>query len=93
MQPVSLVQLAGQVVSEPLQTYGEHDAGVPLDPELLGPQVPLVVPPAAIEHASQLFEQAVSQQKPSTQLPVAHWLLAVQAVPCVSLATQLVPLQ
>ena len=32
-------------------------------------------------HDSQISSQRLLQQKPSTQLPFAHWLAAVQAVP------------
>ncbi len=56
--------------------------------------VPFVVPPLATEHASHDPPHAVLQQNPSTQFPVAHWLLAVHAVPCVSFAAHwLEPLQ
>jgi hypothetical protein len=36
-------------------------------------------------------QAALPQQTPSTQLPVPHWLFAVQAVPCASFTTQLPP--
>jgi hypothetical protein len=53
----------------------------------------LAWPVLAIEQAEHLPVHVPSQQKPSTQLPVAHWFAAVQAVPVVFLAAQVVPEQ
>jgi hypothetical protein len=47
---------------------------------LTGPQVPLTSPDFAIAHDWQVSEHVGPQQIiPSTQLPVTHWLLLVQA--------------
>jgi hypothetical protein len=43
--------------------------------------------------ASHPPPHAVSQQTPSTQLPVRHWLLALQAVPLESFGMHVLPLQ
>jgi hypothetical protein len=68
-QLVSLVQLSGQVAFEPLHTYGLQ-LGSPVLPLASTLHVPLVLAPLATEQASQEPPQAVSQQKPSTQLPL-----------------------
>lgn len=57
-------------------------------PRVIAPQVPLAPPVFAALHASQSPAHAVLQQKPSTQFPEVHWLLAVHAVPVESLGTQ-----
>jgi len=49
--------------------------------------VPFASPVSAFEQAWHCVLHAVSQQNPSTQLPVWHWSAAPQAVPCVSLST------
>jgi hypothetical protein len=37
---------------------------------------------AAVLHAAQVLQLPVSQQTPSVQKPVSHWLPAVHALPC-----------
>jgi hypothetical protein len=44
-------------------------------------------------HAWQALVQAMLQQKPSTQNPLAQWAATVQAPPCEISGTQLPPLQ
>jgi hypothetical protein len=44
-------------------------------------------------HASHDPAHAVSQQTPSTQLPLTHWLAAAHAAPCASFATHALPVQ
>jgi hypothetical protein len=56
-------------------------------------QVPLAPPVLAAEQAVQAPVQATLQQNPSTQLPVTHWLAAVQAVPVAFFAVHVVPEQ
>ena len=72
------MQAVGQLALEPLQTKVPQEGAPPV---VTFAQVPLVVAPAATEQALQLPVHALSQQKPSTQLPVPHWLFAVHAVP------------
>jgi hypothetical protein len=81
MHPASALQVEGQAALDPLHRYGEQEGEEPPPPLATVVQVPLAEAPSAVEQASQPPAQALSQQKPSTQLPVAHWLLAVQAVP------------
>jgi hypothetical protein len=53
------------------------------------PHTPFGPPPfKAAEVAWHTPLQAVSEQKPSTQLNVEHWFPATHAEPCVFLATQ-----
>ena len=56
-------------------------------------QVPFAAPVLAALQALQSPLQALLQQKPSTQLPVPHSFVALQAEPCVFFVTQAVPLQ
>jgi ribonuclease E len=56
-------------------------------------QVPLAPPVLAAEQAVQAPVQAVLQQNPSTQAPVAHWLAAVQVPPVAFFGVQVVPEQ
>jgi hypothetical protein len=79
-------QVLGQLAVEPRQRYGAQ-LGDP--PPLTLVQVPLAAAPSAALHTSQLPEQALLQQKPSTQLPLEHWTAAEQAAPCASLPTHL----
>lgn len=61
--------------------WGEHSlsGSVPLT---MLPQAPSLPEPfLAAEQARQGVLHKVSQQKPSTQKPEAHWVAAVQAVP------------
>lgn len=51
-------------------------------PEAMFPHVPLIVAPEAIEHAWHVPEQAVSQQRPSTQFPLAQLAATVHVWPC-----------
>jgi hypothetical protein len=44
-------------------------------------QLPFVPPVLLAEHAWHVPLQTALQQKPSTQLPLWHWLARVQAVP------------
>jgi hypothetical protein len=67
-------------VDDPLHTYGAQ-LGLPWVPAVATEQVPLALPPAAMEHASQLAEQAELQQKLSTQKPVAQVAPEPQALP------------
>ncbi len=63
-------------------------------PFATGPHTPSRPWPFLVaEQASQVPEHAVSQQKPSTQLPLVHWLVAVHALPSPrsSVQTPLVP--
>jgi hypothetical protein len=85
---VSAVQLVGHEADEPLQTYAPHE-GLPGLPVATGVHVPTL--PVRLQ-ASQAPLQAVLQQTPSTQLPLAHWLAEVQE-PEPSLGTQVPPLQ
>jgi hypothetical protein len=86
-----LVQLVWQA-AEPLQTYGAHE-GLPVLPAASTVQVPLIEAPRATEQTSQAPPHAVLQQKPSTQLPLEHWLAAEHATPWAFLAVQVEPLQ
>src|SRR3989304_486339 len=69
----------------PAPTAGEP-AGPPAEPAATGVQVP-----GTALHASQPPAQAMSQQKPSTQLPVAHWVARVHEAPLASWATHCPP--
>jgi hypothetical protein len=62
----------------------EAHAGRPTGAPTTGVQAP--ARPARL-HASHWPPQAPSQQTPSTQKPVAHWLAAVQAAPGAALGT------
>jgi hypothetical protein len=55
--------------------------------------VPFAVAPSAAEQTSHEPLQAVSQQKPSTQLPELHWRFVEQDCPFASSGTQAEPLQ
>jgi len=55
----------------------------------MGRQRPLACPVSVIEQELQTAVHALSQQSPATQLPIAHWLLPVQAAPFVFLAVQI----
>jgi len=79
-------QVAGQVAVVPLHRYGAQ-LGEP--PPLTLVQVPLALAPSAAEQASHEPLHEVLQQNPSTQLPLVHWLAAVQALPSPSLAVHL----
>jgi hypothetical protein len=87
---VLVAQLTGQLPLVPLHTYAPQ-LGEPAPVTLV--QVPFAAAPSAAEHTSHEPPQPVSQQNPSTQLPLEHWLLAVHAVPCAFFAVQVVPLQ
>jgi hypothetical protein len=50
----------------------------------IGAHVPSVPPVLFAAHASHVPEQAVSQQTPSTQLPVPHWNHSEHAWPFAS---------
>jgi hypothetical protein len=54
---------------------------------------PFAAPVSAAEHAWQAPLQVVSQQKPSTQKPLAHWLDEAHAEPFAYLATHVLPVQ
>ena len=56
-------------------------------------QVPSRPPVSALEHAWHWAPHAVLQQRPLTQKPLWHWLVAVHAEPWVSLVTHVPPLQ
>jgi hypothetical protein len=86
---VSLVQVAPQLAEEPLHTYAPQE-GLPVLPEATGLQVPTL--PVTLQ-ASQAPPHAVLQQTPSTQLPLPHWLLAVQVVLLVFFGTHAPALQ
>jgi hypothetical protein len=86
---VSEEQVVPQLAEEPVHTYGPQE-GLPALPEATGPHVPML--PATLQ-ASQAPPHAVLQQTPSTQLPLPHWLLAVQEVALVFLGTQAPALQ
>jgi hypothetical protein len=73
MQFELLLQLTGQLAVPPLHKYGEQ-LGVPAEPAARSVQLPPV-------QTSQLPEQGVLQQTPSTQYPEEHWLTCVQPVP------------
>jgi hypothetical protein len=55
--------------------------------------VPFAVAPSADEQTSQLPPHEELQQKPSTQLPEAHWRLVAQVFPCPLVAMQTPPEQ
>ena len=57
-------------------------------PPVTGRHRPLAAPVLALEQALQRSAQADSQQTPSTQSPLAHWLAAVHAPPLVCGAMQ-----
>ena len=63
----------------PSQVYGAHE--VPTDPSGAMEQTPSSKAPIALEHTSHAPVQAASQQTPSTQEPLRHWLAAVQLAP------------
>jgi hypothetical protein len=50
-------------------------------PVVTSRQYPSATPVFAREHATHVPVHALSQQKPSTQFPDWHWLLALHAVP------------
>jgi hypothetical protein len=83
------VQLVGQLLDVPLHRYGEQ-LGLPVEPDDMLVQVPSE--PVRLQ-ASHAPEQAVLQQRPSTQLPEVHWLAPVQVAPLVCFTTQVPPLQ
>jgi hypothetical protein len=63
-------------------------------PALIAPQVPSAPCPfLTAEQARQVPVQALLQQTPSTQLPLAHWLPAPHAPPFPFLVTQALPEQ
>ena len=88
-QPLSLKQDAGQLALEPSHTTAPEHTGEPDSPGFVTPHTPLEMPDSlsAAEHASHAPAQAVLQQKPSAQNPVAHWLDAVHADETTSFAT------
>lgn len=63
-------------------------------PEVMGPQMPSgPAPLRALLQAMHVLAQAVSQQKPSRQLPLRQLASAVQARPLAFFATQVLALQ
>jgi hypothetical protein len=83
----SSAQLVGHAPARPLHRYGAH-GGLPADPAGTFVQVPSC--PLRL-HASHPPPQALSQQRPSAQLPLLHWLAAVHTAPIAP--THAVPLQ
>ena len=82
------VQAAGWVPSQlPPQTVPSEAQAVrvPCGPPVAGAHVPAL---PAMSHASHWPPHARSQQKPSTQLPVAHSWSPPQALACVFFGTQ-----
>jgi hypothetical protein len=67
-QSASKVQVAGQVAMAPLHTMGAQE-GAPVEPWGAKVQVPSL---PVTSQASQALEQAVLQQKPSTQRSLWH---------------------
>jgi hypothetical protein len=82
-QPESLAQLAGQI-GPPPQTNG-WQLGRPAEPAGRLVQVPFCIAPSDPAQTSQAPEQALLQQKPSEQKPLAHWVAPVQFCPVASL--------
>jgi len=85
----SVVQAEGHAAEEPPHTYAPH-AGLPVVPAATGLHVPTL--PATLQE-SQAPVHAVLQHTPSTQLPLPHWLFAVQVTPGVCFATHAPSLQ
>jgi hypothetical protein len=85
----SSVQLVGHAAATPLHRYGAH-GGLPAPPMGTFVQVPSC--PLRL-HASHPPPQALSQQRPSAQLPLVHWPTLVQVAPFASFGTHAVPLQ
>ena len=77
----------------PVQRYGEQAPPAPVLFCGRMEQVPFAEPPAANEQTSQAPSQAVSQQKPSTQFPEAHWRAELHTFPFVRPGVQTPPEQ
>ena len=75
------MQVAGQAAL-PSQTYGAHAGFCPALPAGRIVQVPFALAPIEAAHTSQPPAQALSQQYPSTQRPVAQTASNPHAAPC-----------
>jgi hypothetical protein len=62
-------------------------------PFVAAAHTPSVPPVSAAEHAWHAPVHAVSQQSPSAQKPLAHWSVALHAVPLVPFGTHALPEQ
>ena len=82
-QSLLLVHVDGQAALVPLHSYGAQ-LGAPGEPDGTTVQLPSL--PTTL-HTSQLEPQAESQQNPSAQKLLRHWLGAVQLAPLVCLDT------
>ena len=92
MQFESNEHAARHAAEVPLQYVRPHSlAGSALAATVV--HVPFADAPCPAAHAWQVPEQAVLQQKPSTQKPEVHWLAPLQAVPCTFFAVQVPALQ
>jgi hypothetical protein len=95
LQPVVLLGYV-QVALEPLQLPPQsepslvHAVREPCGVPLTSVQVPTL---PATSQAWHWLPQALLQQTPSTQLPLPHWLAAVQAWPLLLFGTQAPALQ
>jgi hypothetical protein len=76
----------------PLHSASPHSlAGSVLEANAV--QVPSAEAPDAAAHAWHVPAHALSQQTPSAQKPVPHWLAAVQGLATASFWEQVPPLQ
>jgi hypothetical protein len=85
-QAASRVQPVGQPAVVPSHRYGAHE-GAPALEAAAGAQVPVA------PHVSQAPAQAVEQQTPSAQKPLAHWFGAAQAAAMDFFGTHAAPSQ
>jgi len=90
--PQTVVALANAHAPLPLHVPSWPQAAVstahlPCEPPpaLIGRHSPLAAPVSVIAQELQVAVQALSQQKPPTQFPSAHWLLPVHTAPLASL--------
>src|SRR5437763_16854903 len=67
-----------------------HGGRPPVGAPVTGVHVPVV--PERL-HAAHCCVHAVSQQTPSTQLPLRHWFVAAHATPAASFGTHAPPAQ
>jgi hypothetical protein len=85
---------AGHTALVPLQvSAGSHEPCELRHSKPAGAMVHVPTLPGRLQESQAPPLHVVLQQTPSTQLPLAHWLLAVQAVALVFLGTQAPALQ